>query len=548
VLPALPAATLLLAGTPEAAAQQGPLQSAQWPQFGYDPGNTGRSPYKGPQACMLKWSFELPGWGTTVVVGPDGTVYFGAANTLFAVGTDGREKWRFRIPAGEPPAGLVERERDEWLRRGADATVTAVAAGSDGTIFVGYSAGRRRAEPTRFYALTASGRVKWSFQLGREQIVPQIKLARDGSIYFGTVQGPMRRARCKLYALDPHGRKLWSVTVSRSGSLCSPGIGPDGTIYLGGDKLRAIDPRDGSIKWRLAITTPAHAAPAVAPDGTIYIAGPGWDQHKPEAHRLYALRPDGTLKWSVRLGWCESTPAIAADGTVYVTAWNIGGSPAAPPTGLHALSSAGHIVWTYRTFFPAWHFDRRQRGLAWGSDCSPIVGADGTIYFGADTGIVYAVGQDGKLKWQFEVGGEFDMRPAIDAAGTLYICHAGGPGCFEDFSMRCFALSDSGTVRPHRPSIARRIESLERQLEQARRTGNAAEVEEVRRAIQRLKAQPPGRKPAGGEGTKRFDRGRNRERIRELQQALRKARRNGNEREVHEIVELIRQLTSECKR
>ena len=35
--------------------------------------------------------------------------------------------------------------------------------------------------------------------------------------------------------------------------------------------------------------------------------------------RLYAIEPDGKLRWSVLLGGdVDSTPAIAADGAIYV--------------------------------------------------------------------------------------------------------------------------------------------------------------------------------------------------------------------------------------
>ncbi|NOX53723.1 MAG: PQQ-binding-like beta-propeller repeat protein, partial [Planctomycetes bacterium] len=381
------------------------------------------------------------------------------------------------------------------------------------------------------YALTPGGKVKWTFSVGRADIVPQIKLGRDGTLYFGTIRGPSRRAECRFYAVDPRGRGKWSVLLTDSGSLCSPAIAPDGTIYVGGDRLRAVDAQDGSLKWTFDVATPAHAAPAVGRDGTIYLAGPGWDQRKPDAHRLYALNPDGTEKWSLRVGWCESTPAVADDGTIYVTGWNIDAPVAGPPTGLHAVSPEGRLKWSYRTYFPDWHFHGRQRGLPWGSDCSPIVGADGTVYFGADTGVVYAVNADGTLKWRLDVGGEFDIRPAIDAQGTLYICHAGGPGAFEDFAMRCYAISDRGTRVMQRPRVAKRVEALRRRLHEARRAGDLAEAEEIRQAIKNLLADATEQ-----EG------GRIKQRIRTLRRQLGKARAAGNHQEVREIVELLREL------
>jgi outer membrane protein assembly factor BamB len=36
-------------------------------------------------------------------------------------------------------------------------------------------------------------------------------------------------------------------------------------------------------------------------------------------HCLYAINPEGTLKWTCKTGdWVDSSPAIGPDGTVYV--------------------------------------------------------------------------------------------------------------------------------------------------------------------------------------------------------------------------------------
>ena len=53
------------------------------------------------------------------------------------------------------------------------------------------------------------------------------------------------------------------------------------------------------------------SSPAIASDGTIYV---GSDDNK-----LYAIYPNGTLKWTYTTGdLIESSPAIASDGTIYV--------------------------------------------------------------------------------------------------------------------------------------------------------------------------------------------------------------------------------------
>jgi outer membrane protein assembly factor BamB len=40
-------------------------------------------------------------------------------------------------------------------------------------------------------------------------------------------------------------------------------------------------------------------------------------------NNLYAINPDGSLKWSYTTGdLVQSSPAIGADGTVYVGSWD----------------------------------------------------------------------------------------------------------------------------------------------------------------------------------------------------------------------------------
>ena len=55
---------------------------------------------------------------------------------------------------------------------------------------------------------------------------------------------------------------------------------------------------------------------------------------------------------------------------------------------------------------------------------SASIGADGTVYFGANDGNIYAVNPDGSIKWKFSIGSPVAIigsSPAIGADGTIYI-------------------------------------------------------------------------------------------------------------------------------
>jgi outer membrane protein assembly factor BamB len=80
------------------------------------------------------------------------------------------------------------------------------------------------------------------------------------------------------------------------------------------------------------------ATPAIAADGTIYFGS--------NAGTLYALQPDGQLKWSApgRGGFLASA-AIGADGVVYTAS---GSSVVAYGPG-DATHAAGAVLWEYGT-------------------------------------------------------------------------------------------------------------------------------------------------------------------------------------------------------
>src|SRR5262249_25094226 len=104
----------------------------------------------------------------------------------------------------------------------------------------------------------------------------------------------------------------WTFTLPPGRNVdSSPAVGVDGTIYFGADdgRLYALDP-NGSPRGVLSLgSAPVRSGPVIGPDGTIYVTAGG---------NLYAVRPDGVLKWSLVTGNTEiSSPALASDGTIY---------------------------------------------------------------------------------------------------------------------------------------------------------------------------------------------------------------------------------------
>lgn len=177
-------------------------------------------------------------------------------------------------------------------------------------------------------------------------------------------------------------------------------IGVDGTLYFGAQdkKVYALNP-DGTLKWAYAHNYPIYySSPAIGLDGTIYIG----------ADKVLAINPNGTLKWSYGgvniTGLINATPAIGSDGTIYALSSLVIG-PA--DNKLIALDANGSKKWEYPT--------------GGTGSSSPALGPDGTIYFGCSDGKLYALNPNGTLKWAYSAGGPIKGSPAVDANGNIYI-------------------------------------------------------------------------------------------------------------------------------
>ncbi len=207
----------------------------------------------------------------------------------------------------------------------------------------------------------------------------------------------------------------------------SPAIGSDGTIYFGSlnDTLYALNP-DGTLKWSYSANQDIYSSPAIGSDGSIYFGS--YDNY------FYALNPDGSLKWRYRAGTnVHSSPAIGSDGTIYF------GQMYSEyyPGYFNALNPDGTLKWRYPT------------------DCdiysSPVIGQDGTIYFGTwsmeNDNYIYALYPDGSLKWRYWIGTGYSScscvysSPAIGSDGTIYFIASGSYGSY------LYALHSDGTLK-----------------------------------------------------------------------------------------------------
>ena len=328
----------------------------------------------GGQDGTLEWAVTLQGYSSSsAALSPDGgTVYVGVAtNTaghVVAVGADASLKWRRNLRGAVDSSPVV---------------------GPDGTVYVGSMDGRLCAlNPT-------NGDSKWEFDT-RTSVYSSPAIGADGTLYFGASDS-------RLHAVGSNGVERWSFPAG-DWIDSSPAIGVDGTVYFGSrDKnVYAVGP-DGVEKWRFGTGGRVDSSPALGLDGTVYVGST--DQ------RMYAIAPDGTKKWDYFTnGEIEASPVLGADGTVYF---------AANDTFFYALSAdTGALRW--------------RTSLNSTSVSTAAVRGDGMILFGADDGLIRALNpHDGSLAWRFDTkktvtDDYIESSPLIAANGSIYFSSRDG--------------------------------------------------------------------------------------------------------------------------
>ncbi|MCX6063915.1 MAG: PEGA domain-containing protein [Caldiserica bacterium] len=216
--------------------------------------------------------------------------------------------------------------------------------------------------------------------------------------------------RSPYSAASDNGKLKWGFAAPGPyQATSSPVVAPDGTVCFGSNdrNLYAVYP-NGTLKWKYQTGGRVWSSPAVLGDGTIYVGS--------EDGYLYVLRSDGSLKWRYQTGGIvSSSPAIAVDGIIYV---------GSEDSYLYALNSDGSLKWRYQT------------GSAIAA--SPAVAIDGTVYAGSRDAYLYAIRPDGTLKWRYNVGTGAGPSPSVAGDGTVYV----GSG-----DNALFALRPDGTLK-----------------------------------------------------------------------------------------------------
>jgi hypothetical protein len=184
----------------------------------------------------------------------------------------------------------------------------------------------------------------------------------------------------RIVAYVPEAARLASVPVQVVNASGQPSNVANLTVV-------ARSP-SGRVNWRFRMNGPySEVRPVIAADGTVYAIDAFF--------HLYALAPDGALKWLVRDAGDKGV-AVGADGTVYV----------ASETFINAFDPNGTMKWS---------FEQNPRAFI---NLGVSVGPDGNIYSVGTEGMgVFSLTPAGNLRWTNPEG---YARPIVDYAEIVF--------------------------------------------------------------------------------------------------------------------------------
>jgi outer membrane protein assembly factor BamB len=249
---------------------------------------------------------------------------------------------------------------------------------------------------------------------------------------------------------ESNGRVKWRFQADADYILQRPAIAPDGTVVAhdSNGHVYALAP-DGALKW--IVSTPPFAAgpPSVGPDGTVYVASSG---------TIEAINPDGSLKWefSDPLGGqgVMAGPTVGPDGNVYAVT-DIGG------LGALALSPDGLLLWGNAGDPPMQEYGQTGVEIAFGPSRSG--GPVDQIYVAFDdfttapSSRLYAFRTSGEQAWvaplylsKDTLGMFHQQQPEVGPDGTVFLPAAVSTGA--SWSMNGFSAATGVLSRSYFPS------------------------------------------------------------------------------------------------
>ena len=325
----------------------------------YVPGINGHL-YALTPAGGVKWIFRVNGViQQSVAVASDGTVYFAAGPTLWALNPDGTAKWNVTDPA--------RMEIDAGPSLGPDGNVYAVSNDSN---LGGFGA----------FAVSPAGQILWTrpgfrHEYGTAARVREIVFGSPSQFYFSANN---LNGITGLQAFTLAGAFRWSQPASGQ----QPAVAPDGRVYVvNTTELHAFDPQGNLLRRLFGAGTFELSTPDVGSDGTVYVSQ--------NSSNLVAVSPDGRELWRFAGGGIFGGPIVNAANSLVV----VGGYPTGQPGFVHGVSaSGGRLQWTVNLPFENEGYVRPMARPRFSADGSTVyVGTSLDTYAAETYSYLYAI-------------------------------------------------------------------------------------------------------------------------------------------------------------
>jgi outer membrane protein assembly factor BamB len=187
-----------------------------------------------------------------------------------------------------------------------------------------------------------------------------------------------------------------------------------------------VEPMSATELWSTPIGD-AVSQPVVGRDGTIYCS----TLDTLGGDTLFAVRPDGSMKWSVDTGGSHTgPPSVGPDGTIYL------GSRNGKVIAISDAYDGAHIKWTFET------------GDNYEVCACVMASDDGIVYVGSRNGHLYALRDrhtEPEVLWDYNLGDGIDATAAVGPDGCMYVATRGGMNPNEAFLYRLKPVAVSET-------------------------------------------------------------------------------------------------------
>ena len=272
-----------------------------------------------------------------------------------------------------------------WTLELGDRVYATPCVGEDGTVYVGSDA-------KKFEAISADGKVKWSLDTDGDADTGSA-IAGDGSVIFAA--GRM------VYDVTPLGYVKWRFAAKRK-IFTAPAIGSQGRIFFGSQDhhVGALAP-DGRLVWTVDLGADVDGAPVVDDLGGVFVGTDG--------DEVVRIDPDdGHVVWRASLGgYVRGTLSVARNGDVFAGVYG------PKPRQVRLRSVDGGLLGDFAVAGTG----ARDFGVHGGA----LEDEAGTLIFGAQDDILYAIDAKGRPLWRFTTGGDVDAPATLLSDGTVVV-------------------------------------------------------------------------------------------------------------------------------